>query len=289
MQKKTLINLLLLLVVAALALVAVFEPGIEAPQKKPSLLGLEREAVKHIHIQRQERPDIELQRDGDGWRLLQPVEARASGFRIDSLLRVTDSKSLGTFAADTAMLSDYQLDTPKVVLTLNRDTTIAFGNNTPLDHRRYVLLDDTVHLVSDTIYYHLVGAYPTFVSQRPLPQGAQIEAITMPGLALRWQENRWQRSAEDVNASADDIARLIDAWRYASALQVKPYDESEGEAVTIRLQGEKRPVKLLITAREPDLILARPELGIQYHFPAESATELLQLPAADSAAADALD
>lgn len=280
MNKNTLINLGLLVTVAALALVAVYEPGIEAPPEKPSLVSLDRESVKHILIQRQGRPDIELQRKEDGnWQLLQPVKLPADGFRIDSLLRVTESKSLGRFTADADRLGEYKLAEPGVTLTLNHDTRIAFGKNTPLDHRRYVRIGEAVHLISDTLYYHLIGAYPTFVSKRPLPQPAAIEALSIPGLSLSWDNGGWQLEPMPENYSADRVTQLLDSWRFASAVQVKAYDGESGEAVTLQLKDREAPLSFLITARSPDLVLARPDVGIQYHLPAETAADLLQLPA----------
>lgn len=280
MKKNTLINLALVVIVTVLALVAVYEPGIKPAKENPPLLTLERTAVEHIAIQRTGQPDIELQRGTDDeWQLLQPIAAPASAFRIDSLLRVTASKSLGSFPAEKGELADYRLDEPTVTLVLNHDTRIAFGSNTPLDHRRYVLLGDTVHLISDTLYYHLIGAFTTFVSKRPLPRESAIAALQLPELSLQWQKNRWQVTPQPADYSADQVTQLLDAWRYASAIQVKPYDGKAGEAITLQLKETEQPLQFLLTARDPDLVLARPELGIQYHLPAETAAKMLLLPA----------
>jgi hypothetical protein len=263
-----------------LALVAVYEPGVEEPEEKPSLIALDRKTVTHILIQRDGRADIELQRGDDGnWLLLQPVILPADGYRIDALLRVTASKSLGSFPAEPEKLAEYSLSEPAVTLSLNRNTHIAFGSNTPLDHRRYVRLGDTVHLISDTLYYHLIGAFTTFVSKSPLPRGSAIAALQLPELNLQWQQNRWQVTPQPADYSADQVTQLLDAWRYASAIEVKPYDGQTGEVITLQPKDTEQPLQFLLTARDPDLVLARPELGIQYHLPAEAAAKMLQLPA----------
>ncbi|MFO7593180.1 MAG: DUF4340 domain-containing protein [Pseudomonadota bacterium] len=281
MKKSILINLALLLVVAALALLVIFEPGIEGPKEQPSLLQFEREAVEHILIHRQGQPTIELEREPGGtWQLLQPLKAAADDYRTDSLLRVTDTKSRSRFTVEKGGLADYALDKPRVVLELNHTTRIAFGAQTPLDQRRYVRLgdSDTVHLINDTLYYHLIGTFPGYINKRPLPGDASIQALTLPQLSLRWQEKRWQVEPEPDNYSADRVTRLLDGWKYASALSVEEYDGMEGEPVSILLKGREAPLEFLLTAREPDFILARPELGIQYRFPAESGEEMLSLP-----------
>ncbi len=294
MNKRNLLNLALLALVGALVLLVVYEPGIEAPPPPPTLLQLEKETVRQIAIHREGQQDVVLERDERGeWWLSQPLRHRADSFRIDSLLRITTINSLSSFKADATRLAAYQLDKPRVTLTLNdgqRDiTTIAFGGSTPLDQRRYVLLDGTVHLISDTLYYHLIGSYPTFLRKQLLADGARIEALQLPGLAVTWQGDKWQLEPAPASFSADQVTRLVDSWKLASALEIKPYDGKPGEALSLRLAGEEAPYTLLLTSREPDLILARPELGIQYHLDAGSAAQLLQLPAQEERATEAAE
>jgi hypothetical protein len=285
MSKRNLLNLGLLLLIGVLVLLVIYEPGIDKPQEPPRLLGLEREAVTQIRIERQGQETVALARDARGdWNLTAPLAIGASAFRIGSLLRITEQKSLGSFPAEPERLAGYGLEAPRVTLTLNDAVTIAFGDNTPLDQRRYVRLGDRVHLVSDTLYYHLIGAYTTFIRQELLPEGTAIAALTLPGLSVSWQADRWQVEPKPEAFSADQVTRLIDAWKLASAVQVKPYDGNEGETITIEPGGEEAPITLLITARTPDLVLARPELGIEYHLAESGAEELLHLPPLDIAA-----
>lgn len=284
MKKNTLTNLALLLLVVVLALLAVYEPGVEKPAELPSLLTLERDAVNHIVIRRDGQDTIDLKKDNGGkWQLLQPVQAAASDFRIDSLLRITHTKSLADFPADKVKLPDYQLDKPRIELILNDTTHIAFGSSTPLDQRRYVMLDGKVHLISDTLYYHLIGAYPTFIRLKPLPEDASIEAMHLPGLMLQWQAKRWQVTPKPESFSADQVTRLLDAWKMASAVQVKSYDGSKGDPISLQLKGAVKPLNFIVTATSPDLVLARPDLGIEYHFPADSANTMLSLPKPEKA------
>ena len=278
MSKRNLLNLGLLLLIGVLVLLAVYEPGIEAPKENPTLLDIPRDAVTHILIERQGQETVELKRAANGsWNLLQPIAIGASEFRISSLLRITEQKSLGSYPADQERLAKFKLDTPRVNLTLNDKVKIAFGDNTPLDQRRYVLVGDKVHLVSDTLYYHLIGSYTTFIRQQLLPEGTNISSITLPGLTVRWQDDRWQVEPKPESFSADQVTRLLDAWKLASAVQIKPYDDKEGETITIEPKGDATPITFLLTARSPDLVLARPDLGIEYHLAETSADELLKL------------
>ncbi len=278
MSKRNLLNLGLLLLIGALVLLVIYEPGIEAPKENPRLIEIGRDAVKRIHIERQGQETVTVERDPQGhWQMLEPLSIAAGEFRLSSLLNITEQKSLGSFPADTARLTNYGLDTPRVTLTLNDTIKLAFGNNTPLDQRRYVQVGDRVHLVSDTLYYHLIGSYTTFISQQLLPQGTTIDTISLPGLTVRRQEDRWEADPKPEAYSADQVTALIDGWKLASAVQVKPYDGKEGETITIGPKAGAQPIIFLLTARSPDLVLARPDLGIQYHLAETSADELLKL------------
>jgi hypothetical protein len=279
MNKRNLLNLGLLIFIGLLVLFVVYEPGIEKPAEAPTLLQLDKGSIRQIAIQRDGQQDIELVREEDGhWQMTQPIQHAADTFRIDSLLRITSIKSLNRFTADADKLAAYQLDKPRVTLTLNGTTTIAFGSSTPLDQRRYVMVNGQVHLITDTLYYHLIGSFPTFLRKQLLDEGSSIEALTLPGLSLTWQESRWQLAPKPESFSADQVTRLIDSWKFASALEIKPYDNRPGETINLQLASNEAPLTLLLSARQPDLILARPQLGIQYHLDAASAERLLQLP-----------
>jgi hypothetical protein len=279
MKRNTLINLSLVIVIGILVLMTVYEPGIEKPAEAPLLLSLKRDDVKHILIHRDGQETVELEKNPDGkWQLLQPIKIAASSFRIDSLLRITESKSLNSFSADPAKLAGYKLDKPSAELILNDTVKLAFGAATPLDQRRYVLFDNKVHLITDNLYYFMISAWPTFVSMKPMPQKETISALQLPGLKLQWQDNRWQLKPKQETSSTDNITALLDTWKYLAATSVKVYDGKKGDQITIHFKDEEKPLQFLLTARKPDLILARPELGIEYHFPSELADKILALP-----------
>ncbi len=278
MSKRNLLNLALLLLIGVLVLLVIYEPGIEEPKENPNLLDIDRGAIKQIRIEREGQETVKLVRNGENnWRLTAPLAIAANDFRINSILRITEQKSLGSYPADSERLARFGLEKPRVTLTLGDKLEIAFGDSTPLDQRRYVKVGDRVYLISDTLYYHLIGNYTTFIRQQLLPEGTGINALTLPGLTVRWQEDRWEVAPKPEPFSADQVTRLIDAWKFASAVQVKPYDGKEGETITIEPKGEEAPITFLLTARSPDFVLARPDLGIQYHLAESSGEELLKL------------
>lgn len=280
MNKRNLLNLALLGTVAALALVAWLEPGHKPPAEPPKLTDLTPKQVHKIRIERREGKTVVLQRQGETWQMIEPVAAPANSFRIDSMLRVTENKSLGHNPVAGLDLAKYGLDKPVVRLFLD-DTEIDFGDSTPLDNRRYVRIGNTVHLIKDIAYYHLIGRYTSFVSLRLLQPQQKVQALELPGLRMSLRDGNWEPDPKPEHYSADAATALIEAWQNAQAIEVRPYDEKTSKPVSgeirVHLQGEEKPLQLLITARSPDLVLVRPDLGLEYHLAQSQSDELLTL------------
>jgi hypothetical protein len=80
--------------------------------------------------------------------------------------------------------------------------------------------------------------------------------------------------------SQDDLMRWVDEWRLASALRVESRSALKArEEIRIRLK-DGGGFTLAVLAREPELIVARSDEQLQYHFRAELAKRLLSPPAA---------
>lgn len=282
LAKRHLLNLALLLGALGLGLIAWLEPGHTPPPQPENLTTVSASQVQKIRIERREGRTVVLERVAGHWRMREPVDAPASEFRIESLLRITEHKSLGRNPVAGLDLARYGLDKPAVRLFLD-DAELEFGDSTPLDSRRYLRLGDSVHLIKDVAYYHLIGPWTGFLSLRLLPEEAQLTRLELPGLDLALQDGQWQVTPMPESYSADSGARLIDAWRTLQAIEVRPYaaEEPEGvniEQVRLHLAGSDEPLVFQLTARTPDLVLARPDLGVAYHLPASRAADLLDLP-----------
>jgi len=277
LRSRTLLNLGLVIAVALLALLAVYEPGKEKPKEEPNLIALNSDGINSLRIERVNGPTIMLERQHGVWRMTDPLQVGVNDYRISSLLRISELKSLTQFPAAPDALKQYGLDSPNATLIINGTTRIDFGNSTPIDQRRYVRIGNTVHLITDNYYYHLIGAPTTYVSNSLLDGNTSLVRLDLPGLVVAHQDGKWTATPQPAHFSADQITQLIDHWRHAEALEVAPYDGRTGDMVRLTLAGHKEPLVFLVTERTPELILARPDLKIQYHLPASSVADLLTL------------
>lgn len=276
MTSRWILNLLLLGAVAALALVAYYQPGQEGKPAPVTLTALQPDQVRRIHIERRLRPPLELQRTAQGWVIERQPPLPADDFQIKSLTRLASQEAVRSYAAAELDAAALQLDPPASSVTLD-DIRLDFGTLEPLDGLRYVKVGERILLIPD-LYQHLIDAdYTRFVRRRLFAPAQRIEAIELPGLALEKTDGRWSvKDHQDV--SSDEVQRFVERWQDAAALTVRPMEEKpRGDRIQVRLGAPQRTVTFIVTRREPELVLARPDLGIQYQL-GNQADSLLQLP-----------
>ncbi len=285
MTRRGALNLLLLLLALALGAVAYFQPGRDQGQEggQVPLTALRAGDLSHLVVRRDGQVRVELRRQGERWRLLQPVEADADPFRAEQLARLAEAPSLARFPASGRDLAPYGLDRPALEVELD-GLRLAFGKTTPVGSRRYVRLGEVIHLVEDLYYYDASAEPLAFVDKALLPEGARLEALELPGLSLRrTAEGGWRLEPPRGGVSSDRLEELVQAWREARAWSVRrPEGQRPDEPPQARLHlagGEV--LRYLVVAREPDLVLVRPDLDLAYHLDASQARRLLELPSGE--------
>lgn len=278
MNKRNLLNLVMLLLVAGLGLLAWLEPGRSPEPQAVKITALDPAAIERIRI---ERPAglLEMVRRDGRWQLTAPQAAPANTIRTDAIVSVATIDSLNQQPIAGLDLATYGLDEPKARLQLN-DVTIDFGAAAPLDNRRYVRVGDTLHLIPDLRYYQLIGPWSGYVSLRLLEEGTQLERIALPQLVLVNDNGSWMPEPKPEQWSADAATALAQRWQNVQAMEVREHKgAATGDEVRLQVRGQEQPLRFVIAAREPELVLVRPDLGLAYHLVASQAQELLELSA----------
>ncbi len=294
MSKRWLLNAGLALLVAALALVMVFKPGTHKTKQIPPLTGLPVAGITHIRLLRPGEPEIDLDKTGAEWMMTAPRKARANQFRVDELLRLAVARSATNFIAPAAELGKYGLDKPRAELWLN-DQEISFGGPHPIDPAFYILYKGQVHVVPEHFDNAVTAGLSDFFDTQLLDNKYKPIEFRLPGLRLTKQaDGSWQVTPPNKELSTDRVNRFVDQWRYAQALSVEPYSGSRvidhiritfaptekgtpAAAGTRPADNKHELLNLGILARKPELVLYREDEGLEYHFPAEMANQLLKL------------
>lgn len=277
MKSRWIVNLLLLVAVAALTLVALYEPGIEQAPQAQTLTELDQEQIETIRIHRPPRDDLVLARHDRGdWVIEAHTVLPAARFQVNALLRLAGQKAVRSYPATELDLVRLALDPPRATVLLDA-TQVDFGATESLEGLRYVRVGDQVHLIPD-IYQHLIDAGSTqFVRRRLLPEQASIKSLSLPAFSITKSNRDWVIEPQQ-DVSADRIQQLIDNWQQASALSVRSADTTTaGERIEVVLEDPAQAVLFVIATREPDLVLLRPDLGLEYRM-GELDDGLLALP-----------
>ncbi|SMF96875.1 protein of unknown function [Methylomagnum ishizawai] len=289
MKSRLFLNLALLVIVVVLGALAILEPGKEEAENQ-ALAPVDEAALDKITLQNKETIVFE-KKDGH-WRLTAPIQAPANEIRVRQLIDIARSNSEAAYPLKPEELQKFELDKPKASLILG-GTTLVFGGSDPIDMRRYVRVGETLHLVNDNFFHHLQAAATDYVDKKLLPENAKVREIVVPGLkATLGPDGKWTQEAAAPN-NRSDLPELATLWATARAIDVRRLEPpAQGDPVRIGL-AEGNPVEFVIIRREPDPVLARPELGLQYELTGETARQLLNLPkpapAAGQPAADGKD
>jgi len=284
MSTRTLLNLVLLLAVLGLALLAWFRPGVrpgETPQ--PITRGLAPEQVDSVSVERLGRDPLGFSRHDGRWFLrVDGRELPAAEFQVSALLRLLEATSTRRYPAADLDLKSLGLEPPQARVAMD-DVDFRFGTTEALNNRRYVQVGDAVFLIDDQ-YQHLLNAdWSNFVSRQLLDGRGAITRIELPGMTLAYtDEGRWRTDPEQPGVGADALQNLIERWQNATALLTRRHaagaDGTAGEPVTLHTRDSDQPLVLRIVSRSPDLVLARPDWGIQYQLPGSEADSLFTLP-----------
>lgn len=278
MSTRNLLNLLLLAIGTGLVLLIVYQPGLAPEDEHISLTDIDPTSIHTILIESEHYPPVAIKKQAGRWQLVGDKTIPAAEFQVSALTRILQASVRQQYSPDTLDLAALGLDPPRATLTLN-ETVILIGDTDALEHRRYVLINNLVQLVDDQ-YQHLINAdWTNFVSRQLLPEQETITQITLPEYSLTMVDNKWQLTPESSTVSADDLQNLIDRWKNAAALYVRRYQPADAmETVIIEFNAEIPSITLQVVSHAPGLVLARPELGIQYHLTGGYESLLFQLP-----------
>lgn len=271
MHRKILINLVLILAVAALGVFLV-NTGKEPEKQVIPLTSIAPETIRRIDIEKLDQGTIRFRKNGDVWFMTAPLEVRANENRINAMLQLLKTPSFTRLSIEELNLSRFDLAPPAITLRENGNQ-FFFGDTNPLEGRRYVMVGAVVHLIRDDLYPQLQQGPEFFISPQLIPEGTLLQSIELPGHTFNFLNNQWT-SAEGTEISKASIDRLVTAWQTTRATRIeiiKPAD-SLGEVILHTRTGEI--MRFEIQQRKPVLKLARSDLGITYYVPVDTASDL---------------
>ncbi len=245
------------------------------PQQRIS--GLEPAEIDTVEIQIADVL-LTLQRDAGGWLLESPIRWPANKVNIERLLSIVNSDAGSSLPADEINLATLGLQLPKAVLRFN-DTRLLFGATNNIGARRYIMIDSAVFLLPDIHLPFFAQGLLSIVDRRLLPRRYSISRLKLPGLEISRDVNdSWQVANVDDGFEQDQIARLVANWQDLEAAKINLFDTGAipRQKLEIALQDGSK-FEFFLMSIEPEVVIAHPQIGLQYHFRADLYYQLIAL------------
>jgi hypothetical protein len=108
--------------------------------------------------------------------------------------------------------------------------------------------------------------------------------VQLPGLTVAHSADgkSLTLTPDDPQAGADRRQQFVDAWKNARSMWNAPETaedaKADASADTVTVTLKDREIKFIVAARDPQLVLVRPDLGVRFTLSEELVKQLLQIP-----------
>jgi len=245
-------------------------------QPQQRIINLKPADIETVAIQTADA-SLNLRRDAQGWVLETPIRWSANNINIERLLSIVNSETDSRLPADEINLAKLGLQFPEAVLTFN-DTQLLFGATNNIGERRYIMIDSTVFLLPDIHLQFFSRGLTDLVDRRLLSRRYRLNTLKLSGFEISRDANdSWQV----INANGfgqGQIVRLVENWQDLEASKIKPFNASATprQKIEVSLQDGGK-LDFFVMSIDPEIIIAHPQIGLQYHFRADLYYQLISL------------
>lgn len=238
------------------------------PVEVTRLTSLNLNDINQILIPKENGADIlfkktlAINNDETQWKMIKPYQINAHQFRVNTLLSLTQTPVDKSYNVSELNPGDYSLDTPRARIIFNH-TEIIFGKSNPLNNKRYIMANNKMSLLLDQTYPLVSAQATSFIDLSLINSSSNITAIKFS-----------DQGVTNNKLSTDQLQQLVEQWKTAQAFSVHRYLERK-QLGSIDVYIDDTPVSFIISDDDPWLILARPDLNIEYHLDSSLKDKLL--------------
>jgi hypothetical protein len=268
-------NAALAVIVVALGVFLYLRPATDAAIEYP-LSALNPQDALSLRVERAGAVPVVLEKRQDGWFVTAPFTARADDSRVQRLLAIVEAKAAHRLPAGDR--GRFGLEPPQARIVVDGHA-FSFGLVNELTREQYVMSGDGIYTVHPRYGMALPATAADAASRQLFAPHEVPVRIQGRHFTVAQQDGKWALTPGAGDLSQDDLIRWVDEWRLASALRVEPQSaKSARDEIRIQLKSGAT-FTLGVVARAPELVLARSDEKLQYHFRAELAQRLLSPPA----------
>lgn len=292
MKKRWLLNLLMLCVVAGLVAFLYLRPKQVAEQEASYEVSTYKlSEFNAISVEYPARAGISFEKVNGFWRLSAPTKMRADQTSVQRILAIIAAKSNDKIT-DTD-LEKFGLTNPELKLKLIRDKNsveeFVFGTHNPVTDEQYVAHKNAVYLVSNTYAEAASTQLIELIDKAPLKPTEKVIGFDFSHLE-QWEEARlhvdvvggqWIASIPVAKPQQNEMNEWLEfSWLHNPAQSVEIYTpdrKATYPSFEVKLADGSK-VHFDKIQESPELLLARPDEGLIYHFPSDAGFTMLNPP-----------
>jgi hypothetical protein len=253
----------------------------DAEHLQPMLSEFDYAAVSTLRIEVANREPVSFERVDGAWRMRLPLEIEVDARRIEEVVNALAVPSAARYPARDLGLDALGLGDPPRARVVVDGEPFLLGDTNPVTRQRYVRRGEVVHLVTDLLYFRLLGEPHGWVRRQPLPPGSRISRIEAGGFVIGRTDDGWALEwPVGQEASAATLRRVVDAWANAQAYEVRRWEGPmpfENVAL-IWLDGSDEPLEFILRRWDDRMAVIRPDLELEFLLPLYRAEDLWNLP-----------
>lgn len=198
------------------------------------------------------------------WNITSPIYVKANQFRINSLLKLLATKKYKKLLINKVGLDDYGLDEPLLSVQFN-DVTVDFGTTNPVSAMRYILIDSIVFLTDDAYFPFVNSQIGTLADPSLLPDFGELSKLQSNNFTFsRDSKGIWQNNK---SITSDKVTETIEHWKNTQAFGIHDYMKRDViDKIDVHFEHDSNPITFLVTSINPWLIIARPDIKLEYHL-----------------------
>jgi hypothetical protein len=281
LSKRWLINCLLIVLIATFVYAGIrYQQKIEDTSKN-RITSLKPQDIHTAIIQAADKHFV-LSNSGNQWFFEKPVQWPANNITVERLISIVASEADSRLPAEGIDLATFGLEFPKAILTLN-DTRILFGAINNIGGRRYIMVGSTIYLLPDIHLHFMTQGIAGLIDRRLLPRSISLKSLELAELSLNKSINGdWQSDAVG-EVEVGRLNQIANNWQTLHAGRVKIYRKSNmpGQKIVAGLE-DGNEIDFFLMSIKPEIVIARPDLGVQYHFAEKQYYDLLSIANKDS-------
>lgn len=300
MRKQQIVNLLLFAAIIMLGLVVWLDPFMSTQEEYPPLTRVDSTTVTAITLIKEGETAFRLEKQlseaESGWQITKPLKISANPLKVKQLLSLISTNSLRQYRIKSDNLAKLGLEPTawKIVFDTSRlpetgssssrkeNVVISFGKTEPVSQKRYVQVEDTVHLINDRVSQFIFGSPLMLANLDILPVDKSVKEVHLPDKIIRRVDGQWESSSPaEKSVSQSTYKEFIDEWRYAQASRValadKEESNSDAKPVTVVLEQAEQPIHFMIESSGSDFIVTNKDWGVRYYLNSSVGEKLLHV------------